>query len=834
MNVSSMFYVNFSKQICYLSWRYHAGTKTRVYMPLVLHGMCQLVLFLVIFCVVGRVAIGIMPNVRADDKAVPFSLTAEERQWLAAHPSIRIGINNNWPPMDFVDQDGQPDGIGVSFIKALNQRLNGALKIVPGPWKEIYNDVKNARLDALMDITPREDRAQYFDFTTPYIHIPHVVFARRDDPSAGELRGLTGRTVAVEKGFFIMGVLHEKYPGIFLKEYKTTTAALFSVSKGEADVYIGNRAVATFLIEKALIANIKEYSVFAETASINAIGVRKDQPILRNILQKALDHIDVGERRKILQHWTGTWNVVLAVQIILAITVIVAFFGAWNWSLHRQIRERKKAEATLKIIGQRLDLALKGGNLGLWDVNMQTGTTIVNERWAEILGYQLQEITPLDRDRWLTLLHPDDKAWVVKMGQHYIDGQLPNYDLEYRVINKQGDQRWVASSGARVELEDGVPARLVGIMTDITSRKIAEQEVAQAKERAIEATRLKDKFVALVAHDLRSPLSSMISLMEFVVEDNDNPLHEEHKEFMQGAVKTGRNLIDMIAVVLDIGRLQTGQISLDKYFLNGHFLVDDMLQRLANLSVTKRLTMINEVPNDARFYADHALFGEVIQNLLSNAIKFSKVGGTIRVFVPDGAPSSIAIQDQGIGIPEDIIPKLFNVAEKISTPGTEGEPGTGFGLPFSNDIMSAHNGKLSVVSTSAKGSTFTAWLPNVRPCVLVVDDEPDGRLLISQILQPFNLDIIEIEDGNEALASIAKQRPNLIIADLKTPVVDGLQLLVTLNAQATTKTIPVIIITADKDADTLERAFQLGAADVVNKPIDAHNFVPRVRHILCG
>ncbi|MBF0587862.1 MAG: transporter substrate-binding domain-containing protein [Magnetococcales bacterium] len=233
------------------------------------------------------------------------TLTIDEKSWIEHHPTVRVGVNNQWPPMDFVDSQGRPHGIGVDFIHALNRRIGHILQIVPGPWKQIYSDAQTGELDALMDITPRPDRLPLFHFTDPYIRVPHSIFARQLDTEAGSLAGLAGRTVAVERGFFITTVLNNDFPKIRVQEHDSTLDALHAVAKGEADAYIGNRAVAIHAMGEALINNLEEYDTIQQTASINAIGVRKAMPTLKEILQKALDDITPQERAAILQAWTG-------------------------------------------------------------------------------------------------------------------------------------------------------------------------------------------------------------------------------------------------------------------------------------------------------------------------------------------------------------------------------------------------------------------------------------------------------------------------------------------------------------------------------------------------
>ena len=230
-----------------------------------------------------------------------IALSTDEAFWLDNHPVIRVGIMNAWPPMDYVGDSGQPRGIGVEFIKALNRRLGNRLEVIPGPWEEIFEAVKKKKLDALMDITPRPDRAAFFHFTKPYIEIPHIIFTRKDEPYKASLDDLTGMTVGVEKNFFIVKVLNNRYPKLRVLEYPSTSDALDALSKGEVDAFIGNRAVAMYIIENELISNLKAGGKITETASVNAIGVRRDWPILRDILQKALNDIMPEERSSIIK-----------------------------------------------------------------------------------------------------------------------------------------------------------------------------------------------------------------------------------------------------------------------------------------------------------------------------------------------------------------------------------------------------------------------------------------------------------------------------------------------------------------------------------------------------
>ncbi|MBF0426858.1 MAG: PAS domain S-box protein [Magnetococcales bacterium] len=492
----------------------------------------------------------------------------------------------------------------------------------------------------------------------------------------------------------------------------------------------------------------------------------------------------------------------------------------------RDIQRRLRREAELKKFRHLIDHAgdaffvidpLRGSIL---DANRTAWTT---------LGYtrdELLQLTMADLEG-----NPAQVAasWDAHVKSLRAAGPVP--------LSVEGVHRRKDGSSFPVEIrsrivDDGDEELILASARDITARKKVEAALIQTKEEAEEASRLKDKFVSLVAHDLRAPLSSIMSLLEFLQEDREHPLTEEQRELLGDVLSSGRNLTMMIEEILNIGRLKSGKIRLEKRFFDGHFLVEDAIQKLEYISRKKGLQITNQIPEETRLYGDPALLGEVVQNLLSNAVKFSHANGRIQLLSPPDDPTAMTVLDYGVGIPPEVLPKLFQIEEKVSTQGTMGETGTGFGLPFSSDIMKAHGGRLEVQSQLGEGSTFTVWLPPLRPRVLLVDDGEMDRIMISTFLEALDVDIVEAGSGQEALALIAKELPHLIVSDIAMPGMDGFQLLKELKKKPETEIIPVILVTGDDKTETRDRSFRLGAVDFAVKPIVVHDFIPRVRHII--
>lgn len=234
-----------------------------------------------------------------------LALTGREKAWLSAHPRIRIAVMDAWPPMDFVDEDGKPAGIGVDHIHALNQRLGKVLEIVPGPFKDNLKKVRDRELDALLDVTPKPERSEYLEFTRAYLNIPHVIVAKKDGPYYATEADLAGKTLALEKGFFSVTYFREKYPDIRVDEYPDTAMALDAVARGRADAYAGNRSVAAWVMEQEIMSNLRIQGRLDREGSVLAIGVRKDWPELAAILDKTLASIPMDDLVSIRRKWTG-------------------------------------------------------------------------------------------------------------------------------------------------------------------------------------------------------------------------------------------------------------------------------------------------------------------------------------------------------------------------------------------------------------------------------------------------------------------------------------------------------------------------------------------------
>lgn len=360
-----------------------------------------------------------------------------------------------------------------------------------------------------------------------------------------------------------------------------------------------------------------------------------------------------------------------------------------------------------------------------------------------------------------------------------------------------------------------------------------QNELVKSKEKAENATKLKDKFISLVAHDIRSPFSSMLGLLNLLKNDDVGSLNKRQGDIVTRSINCGEHLLRMVDDLLSLNRLQTGRIMISSRFLDASAVGQFGVTRLEQLASQKGITLINSVPANMRIFADPDLFNEVILNFVTNAIKFSSPGGRIDILIPEDRPTTVSVKDTGMGVRPEILPNLFKCDVTTSTRGTAGERGTGLGLPLCHEIMQAHGGSIDVETALGTGSVFHANLPYERPVVLIVDDVGGELFVCREHLEKLDALILEASNGQECLQLASSRSIHLVISDIHMPVMDGYTMLAKLKADPKTRQIPVIVLTSSASIESREKVLKLGADDFITKPIMENEFIPRVRRFIC-
>lgn len=376
------------------------------------------------------------------------------------------------------------------------------------------------------------------------------------------------------------------------------------------------------------------------------------------------------------------------------------------------ITSRKEAEEAMRRSEQRLNMALKGTNAGLWDWNISTGKVIFDERWGRMLGYKVDEIEP-HVSSWERLVHPDDREEVNDKLEAHLEGKTEFYHSIHRLKAKDNTWKYILDSGMVIERDSnsGKPLRAVGTHQDVTNQKVIEEKL-----REINAT--KDKLFSIIAHDLKSPYNAQLGFLELLLENDSSYSPEERKKFIKTVYQSTKQSFALLDNLLVWSRTQTGKIPFnpDELLLAQVFEEAIELQRYA--AQAKNIIIDTELCKDElEVTADPEMVNTILRNLMSNAVKFTPENGKILLGAKTASDNKILIyvKDTGVGIPVKDRDKLFDPTSNYSTIGTNKEKGTGIGLILCREFVERNGGKIWVESETGKGSTFYFTLQSLVP-----------------------------------------------------------------------------------------------------------------------
>jgi len=483
---------------------------------------------------------------------------------------------------------------------------------------------------------------------------------------------------------------------------------------------------------------------------------------------------------------------------------------------------------------------------------------------AVITGYNLIDYES-DPMLWLKMVYPEDKDDVLDFfGQlrkhksvYNCKGGAVREDfwgsaIEHRLIHKDGSIKWVLNHGTPTFDEDGRLARLDGMVMDISDQKWSQEELVRQLDREIrvaaemeavknnaeDALTMNEKFISLATHDIRSPLTSIITMAK-LLDKRERPIPDSDREALVGRIgSVARDMLEMMDELLGVTRLRSGKIQPCLRFFNAFSASLQIMETLGAYAESKRVRLVNLIPPNTRVYADQRLFSEILRNIVSNAIKFSgnenffPAGRKFTVetgVIRGNGLISIYVKDDGPGVKPELIPDLFNYNIHTSTTGTGGEKGTGFGLPFCYEAIKAHNGGISLQSKTGEGATFCISFKDKKPSVLIADDDAGRRQSVAEYLKPFDLDITHVCDNAGVLEVLGQKETHLVITAAKSPGIDGVELLSKIRAAQKFKTLPLILYLPDKDETTVNNLLQFDHLDVIALPTSPDGICPIVR-----
>ncbi|MBL4929498.1 CHASE domain-containing protein [Fuscibacter oryzae] len=452
----------------------------------------------------------------------------------------------------------------------------------------------------------------------------------------------------------------------------------------------------------------------------------------------------------------------------------------------RNITEQRSTADQLRSTQRRLDLALTGAKIGVFDINLRTGTSIVSHTWRELMGYDGDEdIDP--QKAWLQRIHPDDLQRVTEADLACIEGHSPRSVSEYRVRMKDGAWHWMRSDAAGEERDaDGRASRLIGLQTDITDQRQVDE--------------LKRQFVSTVSHELRTPLTSINGSISLLLNAMSDGLTDSAKRMLSIAQKNCDRLILLVNDILDLERLESGPPK--PMLVPADISVHVKKAMLVNQPFAAQFGVTYDLVRDAPgllVQLDDRCFQQIMSNLMSNAAKFSPKGGKVRIAIERlDDRIRVSVTDNGRGIPADFSDRIFKPFSQVDGTANRQTEGTGLGLHIAKRLVEQMDGSIGFVSEPQVSTTFwvtlAAWEETtanaehaattelsgatamVTPRILHVEDDHDFSEVLTAAFGSA-ADMVNTANGAAAQDILSRNSFDLIILDRGLSERDGSSLL---------------------------------------------------------
>lgn len=514
-----------------------------------------------------------------------------------------------------------------------------------------------------------------------------------------------------------------------------------------------------------------------------------------------------------------------------SVTSYVSDNITYTVSVMRDITEQKKAAEKLKESEERYRSITENINESMWTAELIDGklqAVFYTSAIKKITGYSNEDFIS-NKKLWFNIIHPNDSEFVIKkLKRLYRDPARTSDEIEYRIQNNIGNIIWIENKINVVRSGKGQIQKVYGVVSDITLNKKADEEFRKSAENLKQLNETKDRFISIISHDLRTPFSSILGFTDLLLTDRHMP-EEKKIQYVEFIQESSRNMLSLVNSLLDWTRVQTGRIRFEPERMNAKFVVTKAIQMLSGSALQKNINLYSAIDTDMYIYADENLVLQTFNNLISNAIKFTRQNGTISIngeLLIDERKVKFTVKDNGVGIREDDLPKLFKVDTKFTLKGTEGEKGSGLGLSLVHDIVQKHGGDIWVESKYGSGSEFIFTIPIASTKILIADDINTDRILYAKLIKSImpNYDVLEAKDGKEAFEIIKSSQPALVISDHKMPVMSGYDLVKQMKVTDLKYIPPVIILSSDLNNTIVDEYKEMGIEYIFAKPVNLSNF----------
>lgn len=793
-------------------------------------------------------------------------LTDAEQHWIKQHPTVTIAINRYLAPLSYFDANENYVGVTPELLSTLTAKTGLQFKVEAFPSnKEMYAAIHQNKVQVVASTTPPQERDSPLRFTRPYMFSPFVLIIRDQPRQPENLDAMTGKTLSISVGHPLIPFLHESHPQVRILEARSNPEALALLKEGSSDATILSATLANYNLPRITEDKLKIASAIESQQALASFAVRRDEIELFGILDKTIRSIPPDALKQLIGRWQTNADVTppswsdyrdVIYPIIAGSATLLLLALAWGGHMRYQSNLRKLSKRALRNQIQLMEALINGTPHPVYVRDLDRRLLICNASYLQVFNADRESIlgTQLDEN---TLK------------------EATSFEIAYQNILAGGEpllqDREIHINGQRLRIyhwilpfrdDDDEVQGIIGGWMDISERELLLKELQQAKQDAVDTNQAKTTFLTTMTHEIRTPMSAVIGMLELVLKRADKG--ELDRPSIEVAYRSAHGMLDLIGDILDIARIESGRLSLSPERANLRELMESVIRVFDGLARQKKLRLELDIDSAANcdILVDPLRLKQVLSNLLSNAIKFTEQG-TINVSIlaqpidGDRLQIELSVNDTGIGISAENQQRLFQPFTQIPDSNQHARSGAGLGLVISKTLCEMMGGHLTLESEPEAGTRILIQLclnrlesiatPEAIPAipsepsqkqslhVLVVDDSQANRQLLCEQLMFLDHSVNQAKDGVEGFQVWQREVFDLVITDCNMPFMSGYELARKIrHTEREEERVRTSIFgfTANAQAEEHQRCENAGMDGCLFKPIELAALERCLSHLL--
>jgi two-component system, NarL family, sensor histidine kinase EvgS len=772
--------------------------------------------------------------------------------FLNAQPSNNIGTlektiivkgDHNYPPYEFINEKGEPDGFNVELFREIAKELGINYKLELGPWSQVRDELENGEIDVLLGLMVSPERAKKMLFGLPHSVMTHGIFTHVDKKFK-TLEELRNKAIIVQNKDRMHDYLLETGLTDKIIPVEDQLAALRLLSSGQHDAALIGNFQGSHLLRKHKIEN-----VLIRTSGIDpqkyAMAVSIGHNELLWLLNQGLFQLKSSSvYDRLYEKWFAVYERNHFLRKYRIALISAGGFAILAVVFILLLRHRvNKTTRKLRISEEKYRLLVNNQNDLIVKVDPEGCFLFVSPSYCRLFGKRDDELIG---NKFMPLVHKEDRVITSRAMEGLMKPPFIAY-VEQRALTQNG-WRWIAWSDTAIPGPDGKIKEIIGIGRDITERKLADEELKKARDRAEESDKLKTAFLNNMQHEIRTPLNGILGFIDLL--DNKDVDLQKREFYMRVIRQSSHQLLSIIDDIINIATIEAGQEKLRETPTSLTQVLQTVYEQFRNKAEAKQLSFnyrVKLTQQQSMVVTDEMKLTQVLNNLVNNAIKFTDEGSVEIVCSLRDAQLHFSVKDSGIGIAPEFHNLIFDRFRQVNLDSVREHSGNGLGLAISKAYVELLGGRIELESEAEKGADFSFVIPfkpvkstsaNFTPpapvmtdkglekisTLLIAEDEYSNLLLIKILLEKFNLEILHANTGQEAV-KYCHENPaiDLVLMDLKMPVMDGFD--ATREIKKQRPEIPVIALSAYTLDTEREKAMAAGCDDYLSKPLSKQDLL---------